>query len=81
MHVYWNNQKLVDWGGYVSDSSKPFILIIGSFRAEQVTEILDGFLNTVSPSAFYSRFFVYLNSPKLTGKHRTPLECRIPRHK
>lgn len=81
MHIYWNNQKLADWGGYVSDSSKPFILIVGSFRAEQVTEILDGFLNTVSPSAFYSRFFVYLNSSKFTGKHRTSLECRISRYK
>lgn len=25
----------------------PFILLVGSFRPEQVTEILDGFLNTV----------------------------------
>lgn len=37
----------VDWGGYVSEASMPFILIVGSFRPEQVTEILDGFLNTV----------------------------------
>lgn len=37
-----------DWGGYVSESSMPFILLVGSFRPEQVTDILDGFLNTVS---------------------------------
>lgn len=37
----------VDWGGYVSESHMPFILLVGVFRPEQVTEILDGFLNTV----------------------------------
>ncbi|KAI7887274.1 uncharacterized protein EV154DRAFT_427234 [Mucor mucedo] len=37
----------LDWGGYVSEASMPFILLVGSFRPEQVTEILDGFLNTV----------------------------------
>jgi hypothetical protein len=37
----------LDWGGYVSETSKPFILLVGSFRPEQVTDILDGFLNTV----------------------------------
>lgn len=26
----------------------PFILLVGVFRPEQVTEILDGFLNTVT---------------------------------
>lgn len=38
---------ILDWGGYVSEASMPFILIVGSFRPEQVTEILEGFLNTV----------------------------------
>lgn len=37
----------VDWGDSVSESAKPFILLVGSFRPEQVTEILEGFLNTV----------------------------------
>ncbi|RCH92283.1 potassium channel, sub T, member 1, partial [Rhizopus stolonifer] len=42
-------RKRNDWGGHVSDSAKPFILLVGSFRPEQVTEILDGFLNTAKP--------------------------------
>ncbi|KAG0768811.1 hypothetical protein G6F26_000843 [Rhizopus arrhizus] len=57
-------RKRNDWGGYVSDSSKPFILIIGSFRAEQVTEILDGFLNTQARSA--SAIFT-LSGPSLNS--------------
>lgn len=32
----------------MSESHMPFILLVGVFRPEQVTEILDGFLNTVN---------------------------------
>jgi hypothetical protein len=38
----------VDGGGHVSKGSMPFILIVGSFRPEQVSDILSGFLDRVS---------------------------------
>ncbi|KAG1448769.1 hypothetical protein G6F56_008849 [Rhizopus delemar] len=56
-------RKRNDWGGYVSDSSKPFILIVGSFRAEQVTEILDGFLNTENTEPHLNVVFLDINKP------------------
>ncbi|KAG0945687.1 hypothetical protein G6F57_003887 [Rhizopus arrhizus] len=54
-------RKRNDWGGYVSDSSKPFILIIGSFRPEQVTEILDGFLNAENTKPHLNVVFLDIN--------------------
>lgn len=61
----------LDWGGYVSESSKPFILLVGSFRPEQVTEILDGFLNTVREIIFtlYPTLFTSLNMKENTEPH------------
>jgi hypothetical protein len=49
----------LDWGGWVDDSALPFILIIGTFRPEQVVEILDGFLNSVSLLLSMLSLFVY----------------------
>ena len=46
--VKTNTNDSLDWGGYVSESHMPFILLVGVFRPEQVTEILDVFLNTVN---------------------------------
>jgi hypothetical protein len=41
-------QKRKEGAGHVSETSTPFILIVGSFRFDQVVEILDGFLNKVN---------------------------------
>jgi hypothetical protein len=38
----------IDGGGHVTKGSLPFILIVGSFRPEQVNDILNGFLDRVS---------------------------------
>ncbi|ORY96781.1 hypothetical protein BCR43DRAFT_439453 [Syncephalastrum racemosum] len=38
-------RKRKDGGGHVAKGTIPFILIVGTFRPEQVEEILDGFLN------------------------------------
>ncbi|KAI9281997.1 hypothetical protein BY458DRAFT_498627 [Sporodiniella umbellata] len=56
-------RKRNDWGGYVSDSSTPFILIVGSFRAEQVTDILDGFLNKENTEPHLNVIFLDINKP------------------
>ncbi|CAO3664178.1 unnamed protein product [Rhizopus microsporus] len=56
-------RKRNDWGGYVSESSKPFILLVGSFRPEQVTEILDGFLNTENTEPHLNVVFLDINRP------------------
>ncbi|GAA5796488.1 hypothetical protein HPULCUR_001860 [Helicostylum pulchrum] len=56
-------RKRNDWGGYVSEASKPFILLVGSFRPEQVTEILDGFLNTENTEPHLNVVFLDINRP------------------
>ncbi|KAI7900826.1 uncharacterized protein BX663DRAFT_532207 [Cokeromyces recurvatus] len=56
-------RKRNDWGGYVSESYKPFILLVGSFRSEQVTEILDGFLNTENHEPNLNVVFLDINRP------------------
>ncbi|KAI8981829.1 hypothetical protein BDF20DRAFT_863480 [Mycotypha africana] len=56
-------RKRNDWGGYVSVSSMPFILIVGSFRPEQVTEILDGFLNVENTQPHLNVVFLDINRP------------------
>lgn len=38
---------ILEGEGHVSKGSTPFILIVGSFKFDQVVEILDGFLNKV----------------------------------
>ncbi|CAO3700020.1 unnamed protein product [Rhizopus stolonifer] len=56
-------RKRNEWGGCVSDSSKPFILIIGTFHQEQVIEILDGFLNTENTEPHLNVVFLDINKP------------------
>lgn len=56
-------RKRNDWGGYVSESSMPFILLVGSFRPEQVTDILDGFLNTENTEPHLNVVFLDINRP------------------
>ncbi|OBZ91782.1 Potassium channel subfamily T member 1 [Choanephora cucurbitarum] len=56
-------RKRNDWGGHVPDSAKPFILLVGSFRPEQVTEILDGFLNTEHTEPHLNVVFLDTNRP------------------
>lgn len=58
---------ILEWGGYVSENTKPFILLVGSFRPEQVTEILDGFLNTVTSFCFFQSLCLFITSS--LGKH------------
>ncbi|EPB88136.1 hypothetical protein HMPREF1544_05080 [Mucor circinelloides 1006PhL] len=56
-------RKRNDWGGYVSESHMPFILLVGVFRPEQVTEILDGFLNTENTEPHLNVVFLDINRP------------------
>ncbi|CEP14358.1 hypothetical protein [Parasitella parasitica] len=56
-------RKRNDWGGYVSESHMPFILLVGVFRPEQVTEILDGFLNTENTEPNLNVVFLDINRP------------------
>ncbi|KAF7729991.1 potassium channel, sub T, member 2 [Apophysomyces ossiformis] len=61
--VFETLHKQSGGGGHVAKGSIPFILIIGSFTAEQVTELLDGFLNTESSSERLSVIFLDINPP------------------
>ncbi|KAI8643141.1 hypothetical protein BD408DRAFT_415336 [Parasitella parasitica] len=56
-------RKRNDWGGYVSESHMPFILLVGVFHPEQVTEILDGFLNTENTEPNLNVVFLDINRP------------------
>ncbi|KAI8981503.1 hypothetical protein BDB01DRAFT_794345 [Pilobolus umbonatus] len=56
-------RKRNDWGGYVSESFEPFILIVGSFRHDQITEILDGFLNMENTESDLNVVFLDINRP------------------
>ncbi|KAG0194933.1 potassium channel, sub T, member 2 [Apophysomyces sp. BC1034] len=56
-------RKQNDGGGHVSKGSIPFILIVGSFAAEQVNELLDGFLNTENAAGRLNVIFLDSNPP------------------
>ncbi|CAO3703026.1 unnamed protein product [Rhizopus stolonifer] len=49
--------------GHVSKGSTPFILIVGSFKFDQVVEILDGFLNKESTQFHLNVVFLDSNQP------------------
>ncbi|KAG1573936.1 hypothetical protein G6F50_002400 [Rhizopus delemar] len=56
-------QKRKEGAGHVSEASTPFILIVGSFRFDQVVEILDGFLNKESTKFHLNVVFLDINRP------------------
>ncbi|KAI8145288.1 calcium-activated BK potassium channel alpha subunit-domain-containing protein [Fennellomyces sp. T-0311] len=56
-------RKRNDGGGQVSHGVLPFILIIGAFRPEQVSEILDGFLNRENAESHLNVVFLDVNKP------------------
>ncbi|ORZ13209.1 hypothetical protein BCR42DRAFT_72769 [Absidia repens] len=56
-------QKRNDGGGHVSKGSLPFILIVGSFRPEQVNDILSGFLDREHAESHLNVIFLDVNPP------------------
>ncbi|CAO3675660.1 unnamed protein product [Rhizopus microsporus] len=56
-------QKRKEGEGHVSKGSTPFILIVGSFKFDQVVEILDGFLNKESAQFHLNVVFLDINKP------------------
>ncbi|ORE09517.1 hypothetical protein BCV72DRAFT_248143 [Rhizopus microsporus var. microsporus] len=56
-------QKRKEGEGHVSKGSTPFILIVGSFKFDQVVEILDGFLNKESVQFHLNVVFLDINKP------------------
>ncbi|KAI8089736.1 uncharacterized protein BX664DRAFT_264101 [Halteromyces radiatus] len=56
-------QKRNDGGGHVSAGSLPFILIVGSFRPEQVNDILGGFLDREHAEPHLNVIFLDVNPP------------------
>ncbi|KAI8332270.1 calcium-activated BK potassium channel alpha subunit-domain-containing protein [Chlamydoabsidia padenii] len=56
-------QKRNDGGGHVSKGSMPFILIVGSFRPEQVNDILGGFLDREHAESHLNVIFLDDNPP------------------
>ncbi|KAI9498900.1 calcium-activated BK potassium channel alpha subunit-domain-containing protein [Zychaea mexicana] len=50
-------------GGHVNHGVLPFILIIGAFRPDQVSEILDGFLNRENAESHLNVVFLDINKP------------------
>ncbi|KAI7868459.1 hypothetical protein BDF14DRAFT_1793440 [Spinellus fusiger] len=56
-------RKRQDGGGYVSKGAVPFILIVGTFTPEQVSDILDGFLNAEHTQSHLNVVFLDTNRP------------------
>ncbi|ORZ17354.1 hypothetical protein BCR42DRAFT_326519 [Absidia repens] len=56
-------QKRNDGGGHVNKGSLPFILIVGSFRPEQVNDILNGFLDREHAEPHLNVIFLDVNAP------------------
>ncbi|KAI9316871.1 hypothetical protein BX666DRAFT_205904 [Dichotomocladium elegans] len=56
-------RKRNEGGGHVTSGAMPFILIAGSFRLDQVNEILDGFLNRENVESHLNVVFLDISKP------------------